>query len=491
MPADPSRPPGTTSPSYVDCILLQARFDGRRPAIGTESGVLTYGQLAEAIAAATTRCAAAGLAPGTLVGLTVADPVWQVVLICALHRLGVISTSLMPAEAGLPLGMSALLYDRDRPAGFTGTALQVDPGWFAAQPGRPPATPVRFGPRDVCRVALSSGTTGEPKPIAMSEAVLWDRITTYLWRGSMAAVQRVFCGPQMRSHFGFMIAFTALATGKMVCFAQTAATAVPVIAFAGAELAIVSVQQLGELAETQERSLGGLATLREIQAGGSHISEALVRRLRAVLPVPIVNTYASTEAGVVALASVEQLAERRDEGAVGFLVPWATVEACDEAGRPLPAGETGSLRIRALGLAAPWRPGSTTMEPMDAFSPGDHGRVLETGMLVVGGRTNDVINFGGVKLAAELLDRQVTRCKGVRDAGVIAVEGRSGLPEIVVAVVAGGHVDEAEIGARCAEVAPFARPVAVHRVEAIPRNAMGKIVRSELRRTLAAGTGPA
>ncbi|WP_170149530.1 class I adenylate-forming enzyme family protein [Rhodoplanes roseus] len=486
MRADLTTSAGVKCPSYVDSILFQAKWDAHRPAIGTEAGVLTYGQLAEAILAAAARCAQAGLQAGTVVGLVVKDPVWHVCLICALHRLGVISASIEAAEGGLPLGFAAILYDKVRPAGFIGAAIQVDPGWFAAQPTQTAAPAVPFGARDVCRVALSSGTTGEPKPIAMSPEILWDRFTTYTMRGGFAAAQRIFCGPTLRSHFAFAVAFTALSYGKMVAFADNAATATPVMSFYGIDLAVLSVQQLGDITDMQERSFGGLGSLREIQAGGSTISEALLNRVRAFLPVPILNTYASTEAGTAALGAVEKLGLLRGEGSVGFLVPWAEVEACDDAGRVLPRGQDGNLRVRALGMAAPFRSGLKTVEPMAAFMPGDYGRVLDNGMLVVSGRTNDVINIGGTKLAAEWLDRQVMRCKGVRDAAVLAVPGPSGLPQIVVAIVADGSVDEADVARRCAELSSLAKPSAIHRVSAIPRNSTGKIMREQLRREVLA-----
>ncbi|WP_170149531.1 AMP-binding protein [Rhodoplanes roseus] len=482
MRADLATSPGVTCPSHVDAILFQTRWDSHRPAIATEGGILTYGRLAEAILAAAARCAQAGLQAGTVVGLAVRDPVWHVCLVCALHRLGVISTSIEPSEGGLPLGFAAILYDKDRPGGFIGAAIQVDAGWFAAQPGQPAAPVVPFGARDVCRVVLSSGTTGAPKPIAMSPEILWDRITAYSLRGSLAASQRIFCGPTLRSQFGFVIASTALAYGKMLCFAESAATAVAVMSFCGADLALFSPNQLVDLIDEQTRSRGGLATLREIQCSGAFLSDSLLHRLRTVLPVPVLNSYASTEAGTTAIATAEALATMKIEGAAGFIVPWARVDACDDTGDPLPTGQEGSLRVRALGMAAPFERGMTTVSPSAAFFPGDFGRVLDDGTLVVSGRIDDVINFGGDKLAADSLVRRILRCPGVQDAGVIAVDGALGLPELHVAVVASGPIDDIQIARSCTEVRRFAKPVAIHRLDAIPRNAMGKVVPAELRR---------
>src|SRR4029077_16566239 len=85
--------------SFIDAVLFHASKAPHSPAIGLESGVLTYGQLADAIFAATAACEKAGLRAGTVVGLIVTDPVWHICLIAALYRLGIASVSLGADEA--------------------------------------------------------------------------------------------------------------------------------------------------------------------------------------------------------------------------------------------------------------------------------------------------------------------------------------------------------------------------------------------------------
>ena len=84
--------------SFIDAVLFHAAKAPHSPAIGLESGVLTYRQLADAIYAATVRCENAGLRPGSLAGLIITDPVWHICLIAALYRLGVASVSLAAEE---------------------------------------------------------------------------------------------------------------------------------------------------------------------------------------------------------------------------------------------------------------------------------------------------------------------------------------------------------------------------------------------------------
>ena len=101
-----------------------------------------------------------------------------------------------------------------------------------------------------------------------------------------------------------------------------------------------------------------------------------------------------------------------EAGAVGFVAPWAEVQAVDEAGRVLPAGSDGVLRIRADCQGRPFleKGGSGDDNFRDGwFYPGDVGRVGADGMLSVLGRVSDIINAGGTKMAPELIEDAVRR----------------------------------------------------------------------------------
>ena len=348
---------------------------------------------------------------------------------------------------------------------------------------------LRFDADELCRIAFSTGTTGQPKPIALSSRIVWDRLTTYSFRGGFAACERIYCGPQIGSQFGFAIAFAALIYGKMVCFADNMQTALPVMALYKVDLAIVSVFQLSAIAEFMQKKPGGLGALREIQAGGAMISNALLERARASLSCAIVATYASTEAGTVAFGAVEQLGALRSEGAVGFVVPWASVEICDESGRVLPPGRDGSVRIVTVGLAPRYEPGMKTVVATEPFLPGDYGRLLGNGMLVVAGRTTEIVNIGGIKLSPDRFEEVILQVPGVRDAAVLVMNKDAALPQVWAAIVADATVDVAEVSRRGGEVAGNVALSIVKRVEAIPRSGDGKILRDQLRQELLLATG--
>ena len=470
-------------PSFVDVILRHAAHDALKPAIGTESGVLSYGQLAQAVAAAISASHKAGIGKGDVVGLIVSDPVWQIALICALYRVGAVSISINAREAGIDLGMTAILHDRDRPENFAGPCHAVDPDWFTLQSrdfDNLPNVP-RAG-NELCRVALSSGTTGVPKPIAMSPEILWHRLTTYMLRGRFSLSEKILCGPQMRSHFGFAIAFSALFSGKMVCFSDSADVSLPIISYYGVDLAVISVHQLTELADVQSRQFGGLSSLREIQAGGATISGRLYSRVRSAIACPILNTYASTEAGTAALGSIDMLGEFREKGCVGILAPWARVTACDENGNERPADTSGTLKINTIGMAPTYVPGMTHVEEPDHFFPGDVGFISGKRFLFIEGRDSELINIGGNKVAPGTIEKLVMECSGVKEAAAFAVKTTSDLPQICVFVVTDGPFDPGDVIRHCTERSRVITPTVVRVVDELPRNETGKIMYDRLRK---------
>jgi acyl-coenzyme A synthetase/AMP-(fatty) acid ligase len=476
--------------SFIDAVLFHASKAPHSPAIGLESGVLTYGQLANAIFAVTAHCEKVGLRPGSVAGLIISDPVWHICLIAALYRLGVASVSVSADEVELfsEGDMAAVLHDGTPPPKFAGSAILVEPAWFTQQTGVVHAGESVFRAHDLCRIALSSGTTGQPKPIAMNSEIIWHRLVTYSFRGRFAASERIYCGPQLRSHFGFAIAFSALIYGKMICFSNTAETAIPVMSYYKVDLAILSVFQLSGLVDVLSKNYGGLSGLREIQAGGALISDVLLQRARACVSAEIVSTYASTEAGTVAYAPVEQLGEARGEGAVGFVVPWASVEIFDDEKKRVAPGRDGNICVTTLGLAPTYTAGMRQVTPPAPFFPGDFGRLLNNGMLVVAGRSTELINIGGNKVSPDRFENILMQCEDIKDAAVFTVDIKSALPQVWAAVVADSTLNVADVMKRCFATPLIGTPSVIKVVPEIPRNSAGKILRDQLKRELTKST---
>ena len=144
-----------------------------------------------------------------------------------------------------------------------------------------------------------------------------------------------------------------------------------------------------------------------------------------------------------------------------------------------------TLRIRATGQGAAYPP-----EKPDAqsgfrdgwFYSGDRGRIRPDGLLILSGRTSDIINAGGLKIAPEIIEDLLAGHPSVQEAAAFGARGEGGIEEIVLAVVPRGSLDNQQLINWCAaRNIPVAK---VFSVETLPKTALGKINRELLRQQL-------
>jgi len=171
--------------------------------------------------------------------------------------------------------------------------------------------------------------------------------------------------------------------------------------------------------------------------------------------------------------------ERR-AGTVGHPFPGVSVEIRDETGRAAPDGTAGELWVRGPNVCAGYwgRPEATAAAFVEGwFRTGDLGvRDAADGYITLQGRRSDVIISGGFNIYPRELEELLTTMPGVREAAVAArpdaVRG-----EVPVAyLVCDAGVDLAALEAAMRDqVASFKVPRAFHRVDALPRTALGKV----------------
>lgn len=475
--------------NFTDLIFFHATVLPEKAAIVLRDRGVTYAKLAEAIRASEARLRALDLAPGALVGIGTENPIRHLTLVMALYRAGVPSVSLRHgldlSQSGLDL--AAVLRDEAATPMAGARDIAVDESWFSG-PAVAPSPGPGFARGDaLCRVSLSSGTTGFPKPIAFTVDDIEARLRTYTLRASSVAWDRMICLPGLTTNYGYSFALVALANGKSLLTAASARETLDMIPRYAIDLMVASTQQLRDLVEAQTVAPVALGTLRAVHVGGNVMSQAFLETARTRICPRIVCAYGSTEAGTVAHAPSEML--QGVDGAVGIVAPWATVEAVGDGGKVLPRGQVGLLRMRTEGQGRAYT--ATAKATSDNFRdgwfyPGDRGMVTERGMMVVVGRAHELINAGGAKVAPELIEELLLARPDVADAAALAMTDTSGIEELWVAVVPkGAPPAPADIIAYCNQKNADYRPAQVRFVAAIPRSALGKVARDQLRQQLA------
>lgn len=474
---------------FTAYLFHHARANPAKPAIVLADRVVTYGMMASGIRSVAERVRTLGLEPGALVAVAIDSPIRHLIVAAALYRLGhpILSaarTRDLPSS-GLPI---ALILEGAAESMIPGLRqVLVGDDWFTAPPADTavPAAGSRFSGGDaVCRIDLSSGSTGLPKAFAVSVDTLNRWIVEFFTLVGGGTWERMLCLIPLSSAWGFSLAIHALYAGRTLCFAGSARETLDMVALYGVDCIAGTFQHVRELVEAQRAQPVPVPSLRVIYTGGSMPSRTLMAEAQALLCPRLDVAYASTEAGVTAIGSAERL--MAVEGAVGFVVPWAELQIVDEAGHVVPTGTDGAIRIRAAHLSRPVdRDGGAAHAGVDFregwFYPGDRGHFLADGMLVVTGRTAQLLAADGRRIAPEAVEEIVRRHPAVADAAAIGME-RNGHEEIWLAVTARTALPEADLIASCR-----AHGIAVARVvpvAAIPRSDMGKIDRIRLKREI-------
>ena len=478
---------------FCDWVMFHAQSRPNSIALSTPVVRLSYGQLHNAMLSIANRLQECGVHPGSTVAVRVGLPGLHETILLALNYLGAISMSLPGAGAGqhkVPSGVQIDLAIVDSANDFPLSAPKVpaDVSWFkASTPQHLPADSHFARGSDMCRIAISSGTTGEPKAVAISVQNIEPRLRQLAIAGVASGLARKtlnLLGPS--TNLGFFIFLQNIWFGGTM-FTNFANRTGRVIASRKIDAVFGSPASIGWLLGQIETDPVDCSSVKLVMSGGSVLPGSLARRIARFLCRHVVTGYGSTEVGFIAAAPVARLANI--PGGAGMLIPSIDAEAVDADGNVLPSGSNGELRFRAEGMAEVYLndPAASNEAFRDGwFYPGDIGSVSQDRLLRVLGRKGDVINAGGVKVNPATIEAALTGLGQVADAAVFAAPLDGDFDKIWVAVEPNGKTDEARLLTLCRERLRGFRVDQLLVVKALPRNAMGKVSRTELRQLVTA-----
>ena len=291
----------------ADMIFFHAAANPEKPAVITNQVTLTYGMLRSGILSVERQLRTHSLKAGDRVGICVVNPIGHITLICALHRAGIVSVSLDPNQTEFldDLGIDALLTNNPLATAAT-RMIEVDETWFNGDTlnADGPNVAQELDGECLCRLVLSSGTTGRPKIIALSFAAVRERLISYSIRTSAPSWDRVVCMPGLSTNYGYSFVVTTLWLGRTFC-SPFDGTARRLIVAHQVELLVASTAQIAEVVQWQEANFIRLESLRAVHIGGSVAYAPLIARIRMLVCNNLYCGYGSTEGGTVAYAPAE------------------------------------------------------------------------------------------------------------------------------------------------------------------------------------------
>jgi acyl-CoA synthetase (AMP-forming)/AMP-acid ligase II len=347
-----------------------------------------------------------------------------------------------------------------------------------------PVDPAPVRPDDLCRVILTSGTTGEPKGVPISHRLFADRIYRHILYGARAAdCRRIYSDMPITTSLGFQFLIATLARGGTYFLpGDNFENTLKAMEQYRTQCVLAPPSGLELLLKWFEATPAYQSNLQVVLTSGDILPQALSRRVRARLCSHVVSIYGSTETATTATAPAHEL--DRTPGAVGYLTPGVRAQIVDQDGVVQPRGREGLLRIRsevAVDRYLGDPPGSERMFRDGWFHPGDLATLDPEGLLVITGRDKTVLNIGGDKLSPEVIEAAVGAFPSIAEVAVTSLPNSFGIHEVVAVIVCKGEIDAEALDRHCAaRLSPQFVPAHFVVADRLPRNDMGKVDRHQL-----------
>lgn len=468
--------PSTTDP--IDWIEAVSSADPERPWLENEAGdVISYYDLNARITAMAAKLAGAGVKPGDRVAACLEKSPEGVILYFACLWIGAIY---MPLNSGYtPPEISYFLEDAE-PALFISDSEARATHSLADMAALPEAALARrpvFTPDTVAAMLYTSGTTGRPKGAMITRANLASNAVALMnaWGITMQDVL-IHALPIFHVHGLFIAINSMTAAGGRMLFRQKFDPG-DVIALMPRATMLMGVptfytRLLDSTALTREAT----APMRLFISGSAPLLAETHRAFEARTGHAILERYGMTETGINTSNPCDG---KRVAGSVGLPLPGVEVRISEAV------DGIGGIEVRGPNVfAGYWRnPEKTRADFRDDgwFKTGDLGKVDEQGYIHIIGRGKDLIITGGYNVYPKEIEDVIDALPGVSESAVIGVP-HADYGETVVAVVVGTGLDPAiMLNQLRQQLASYKLPKAVHIVDALPRNTMGKVQKTLLR----------
>ncbi len=458
-----------------------------------------------------------GIGPGDAVAIFAANhPVYLEALFSIWHAGAIavpISNRLHPREAAdiVDRGHARLCFSTPDVAAGLEAEVEVPVVLFgserdAALEAAEPVAPVARLATDDAWTFFTSGTTGRPKGARLSHGNLFAMSTAYLADADAVGPRDSMIHIAAFSHASGLMALPFIARGA-------AQVLPPSLGFDADELlGLVAegerssffvpptlLRRLSAHPRAAELTEGRIGT---ILAGAAPLLPADQRDAVAAFGPVVWNGYGQGESPCTITANgkreIGEAVAAGDEEAlrsVGVARLGLGVRVVGEDDEELPVGEVGEVVAdgpTVMGGYLDMPEATATTLRGGRLHTGDLGFFDERGRLTLVDRAKDVIITGGYNVYPREVEDVLDRDPAVAEVSVVGLADPEWGERIVAFVVpaAGADLDEAALDRRCLEaIARHKRPKEYRRVEALPRNAAGKVLKNELREEAEGGDG--
>jgi acyl-CoA synthetase (AMP-forming)/AMP-acid ligase II len=513
-----------------DILTIAAAIVPDRTAITFDGGTTTFEGLAARANRLANALAERGVAAGDRVAVINVNTPQHIELYFAAARLDAIYVPLnfrdRAEELRFPLEHTApkvimtgsryvALIDELRPTLDSDTLIVVDgpaaDGWLAYEDvlSAGPEDEVRFpegDPGNTAVLLFTAGTTGRPKAVMLSHLSFTEFMLTNVEPPDPDVEERTVMSMPIHHIAGLQAALASVYGGRSMVLERQfeAGEWMGLVEGNQVSRALMVPTMLKQVLDHPDFASRDLSSLRVITYGGASMPPTLVERAIFAFPgAQFINAFGQTETGsTIAMVPPEDhvlegppdvvAKHRKHLASIGKPLPDVEVRVVDEEGVDVAIETTGEIIARGPRLMSGyWGQADATAETIRGgwLYTGDLGYLDEDGYVYLEGRAKDFIKRGGEMVAPEEVENIIHAIDGVAECAVIGLPDETWGERVVAVVVLepGASLAEDAVKLACQEhLAGFKRPQDVIVVAALPRNALGKVLKRELRETYGA-----
>ncbi len=346
-----------------------------------------------------------------------------------------------------------------------------------------------IGPDDVLLLMYTSGTTGEPKAVMHTSNTLFSNLHAYIEVMQLGDADIVL-GASPMAH---LTGYGYLAMIPLILNATTVLQdiwdpkrALEIVRAENVTFSMASAAFVADLCLAVENGAESAPSFTRFNCAGAPIPPVVIERAWKLMGLRVSSAWGMTECGAVTVTEPARALEKSGVSD-GRPLPGIEVKVVDANGLPLPAGETGSLRIRGASLFGGYlkRPHLNATDADGWFDTGDLAFLDAEGYLRINGRSKDLVIRGGENIPVIEIENLLYKHPAVMTCAVVGFPDKR-LGERVCAFVSlkpGMSLSFADLTAyfETQKVARQYFPERLEIVDSLPATPSGKLQKFKLR----------
>ncbi len=345
-------------------------------------------------------------------------------------------------------------------------------------------------------ILYTSGTTGSPKGVVTTHANIEAQIIALVSAWKWSSEDRIINVLPLHHVHGIInvlcCALWSGATCEFMAFEEAALLdrlaskevnvfmAVPTIYFK-----LIARWETYDK-DKQEEISSGLQEMRLMVSGSAALPVSVLEKWKKMSGHTLLERYGMTEIGMAISNSYEG---ERIPGHIGEPLPGVQTKLVDEMMNPVLPGEQGEILVKGPSVFYEyWRQSKATQEAFTEdgwFKTGDVAIISDGYFKIIGRSSIDIIKSGGYKLSALEIEEVLRTYDDVKDCGVVGIPDEEWGEVVAVGLVTQKSFDESSLRAWMKTRLPnYKIPKIMKVIEDLPRNAMGKVVKNELKEEL-------